>query len=202
RARYYDPQVGRFISADPFQGLKPYPLSLHQYAYANADPVNFVDPTGFSPWRFSILLGIFSIGWLGTSYKFDKAMRAHFLVGFFATLAGVALVALIGIWRGGVMLSANLTFAMSATLAMSLAIGIYLETQVVGNTRGHFPSQAIQSAGAIMAFLLILLLGARFSPIAKWGGSAAAMYTYIVVGIVAGAGAVWCYQNRTCFGWI
>ena len=46
RARYYDPAVGRFISRDPFGGRTGSPVSMHRYLYANADPVNYSDPTG------------------------------------------------------------------------------------------------------------------------------------------------------------
>ena len=46
RARYYDPQVGRFISRDPLAGRPDVPSTLHRYLYASADPVNFRDPTG------------------------------------------------------------------------------------------------------------------------------------------------------------
>ncbi|MDI6783358.1 MAG: RHS repeat-associated core domain-containing protein, partial [bacterium] len=38
-ARWYDPQVGRFITKDPAFNLNPYP-----YCYNN--PVNLIDPTG------------------------------------------------------------------------------------------------------------------------------------------------------------
>ena len=48
RARYYDQQRGRFFSMDEFNGFLNEPLSLHKYLYANADPVNFRDPSGFS----------------------------------------------------------------------------------------------------------------------------------------------------------
>ncbi|PQQ65387.1 RHS repeat domain-containing protein [Acetivibrio saccincola] len=47
RARYMDPSVGRFITADPFGGFMFEPLSLHKYLYANADPVNKIDPSGY-----------------------------------------------------------------------------------------------------------------------------------------------------------
>jgi RHS repeat-associated protein len=42
RARFYDPQLGRFISEDPvrFSG------GSNWYAYVNNNPVNFSDPTG------------------------------------------------------------------------------------------------------------------------------------------------------------
>jgi RHS repeat-associated protein len=46
RARWMDPRVGRFISADSLPGSASDPTSLHNYLYANADPVDTVDPTG------------------------------------------------------------------------------------------------------------------------------------------------------------
>jgi RHS repeat-associated protein len=46
RARWYDPRIGRFISADPIEGKQKDPRSLNRYAYANGDPVHYTDPTG------------------------------------------------------------------------------------------------------------------------------------------------------------
>jgi RHS repeat-associated protein len=46
RARHYDADRGRFVSMDPYPGEIDDPVSLHKYLYANADPVNFVDPSG------------------------------------------------------------------------------------------------------------------------------------------------------------
>lgn len=46
RARYYAPSQGRFLTHDPLMGNSGDPQSLHRYLYANADPVNFTDPTG------------------------------------------------------------------------------------------------------------------------------------------------------------
>ena len=47
RARYYDPDLGRFISKDAFGGLISDPMSQHDYQYAHANPVTFSDPTGY-----------------------------------------------------------------------------------------------------------------------------------------------------------
>jgi uncharacterized protein RhaS with RHS repeats len=47
-ARYYDALVGRFISADTYLGDIGNPQSLNRYVYVENDPVNHVDPTGFS----------------------------------------------------------------------------------------------------------------------------------------------------------
>lgn len=42
KARYYSPQLGRFLSHDPIG----YRDNLNMYAYVNNDPLNYVDPTG------------------------------------------------------------------------------------------------------------------------------------------------------------
>ncbi len=46
KARWYDPDAGIFISEDPRAYSPADPFSLHEYLYANADPVNWTDPTG------------------------------------------------------------------------------------------------------------------------------------------------------------
>jgi RHS repeat-associated protein len=46
RARYTDPAAGRFITTDPFSGRESEPASLNKYIYAQADPVNKIDPLG------------------------------------------------------------------------------------------------------------------------------------------------------------
>jgi RHS repeat-associated protein len=44
--RYYDPAVGRFITADLVIGDIFRPQSLNRYVYVENNPVNFVDPSG------------------------------------------------------------------------------------------------------------------------------------------------------------
>ncbi|WP_410765423.1 RHS repeat-associated core domain-containing protein [Cyanobacterium aponinum] len=46
RARYYDPNSGRFSSVDPYEGNIGQPMSRHRYMYGNANPITYVDPTG------------------------------------------------------------------------------------------------------------------------------------------------------------
>jgi RHS repeat-associated protein len=48
-ARYYDPQIGRFLSIDPKEADPSDLHSLNRYAYANNNPNRFVDPDGHSP---------------------------------------------------------------------------------------------------------------------------------------------------------
>ena len=46
RARYYNPQTGRFLSRDPEAGKPVAPSTLHKYLYAGGDPINKIDPRG------------------------------------------------------------------------------------------------------------------------------------------------------------
>ncbi|KKP36690.1 MAG: hypothetical protein UR28_C0039G0001, partial [Candidatus Peregrinibacteria bacterium GW2011_GWF2_33_10] len=50
-ARYYNSQIGRFISIDPIQVTKERlvnPQGLNLYAYVNNNPLRYIDPTGKS----------------------------------------------------------------------------------------------------------------------------------------------------------
>ena len=46
RARYYDPEIGRFISRDTFTGKDSDPLSLNLYTYCGNNPILYVDIDG------------------------------------------------------------------------------------------------------------------------------------------------------------
>lgn len=45
-ARYYNPNVARFLSVDPVRGRAKTPQSFNLYAYVGNNPVNRVDPRG------------------------------------------------------------------------------------------------------------------------------------------------------------
>jgi RHS repeat-associated protein len=45
-ARYYDPEIGRFISADIIVSNPANPQSLNRYSYCLNNPLKYVDPTG------------------------------------------------------------------------------------------------------------------------------------------------------------
>ncbi len=48
RARYYNPADGRFTSRDTWGGDVNRPLSLNRWGYVEGNPVNWIDPSGFS----------------------------------------------------------------------------------------------------------------------------------------------------------
>ena len=48
RARYYSPEMKRFINADIVAGKLSNAITLNRFAYANGNPVSFIDPFGLS----------------------------------------------------------------------------------------------------------------------------------------------------------
>ena len=69
RARWYDPNLGRFMSMDTFEGNQKEPLSLHKYAYTHNNPVNMVDPSGHF---FTAIGGVMS-GGIQTSLRTSRS---------------------------------------------------------------------------------------------------------------------------------
>lgn len=62
RARYHNPQTGRFWSTDSFEGIGVDPKTLHKYSYGGNNPANSVDPSGrYSITELSISTGLWGI---------------------------------------------------------------------------------------------------------------------------------------------
>jgi RHS repeat-associated protein len=49
RARYYHPELGRFMAKDPIEGDLTNPVSLNHYSYAWSNPTNLTDNSGQYP---------------------------------------------------------------------------------------------------------------------------------------------------------
>jgi RHS repeat-associated protein len=93
-ARYYDPDLGRFITRDPSGGQMEAPQTLNRYAYCLNNPLKFVDPDGRDPifcdreknpgkgWRWSQNVGL--IDYVDIDNNFDKAYIFFFWVGLAA----------------------------------------------------------------------------------------------------------------------
>jgi RHS repeat-associated protein len=83
RARYLDVNSGRFVSRDLIIGDLQTPITLHKHLYANANPVNYTDPSGlfyslvsssaFSSLSFSIALPSFTAILASTSVRLFAA---------------------------------------------------------------------------------------------------------------------------------
>jgi len=61
RARYYMPDVGRFISRDLFEGFEEIPLTLHKYIYCINNPLNYLDSNGSIPEGLARRQAIFDV---------------------------------------------------------------------------------------------------------------------------------------------
>lgn len=46
RARWYDPNIGRFINEDTYEGELSNPLTLNLYTYVHNNPLRYTDPSG------------------------------------------------------------------------------------------------------------------------------------------------------------
>ena len=91
RARYYSPELKRFISADSVIGNLSRTPSLNRYAYANGNPVTQIDPFGLSAepetkkakkninWREAVHCNFFAnelwVNRVSVAIKADKCFR-------------------------------------------------------------------------------------------------------------------------------
>jgi RHS repeat-associated protein len=83
RARYLNPETGRFLTMDSHPGSNQDPLSLHKYLYAHNNPVNGIDPSGHSfILEFTISSAIrgsiaaFTAGSISAGYSYAKGATA------------------------------------------------------------------------------------------------------------------------------
>ncbi|MFO0940532.1 MAG: RHS repeat-associated core domain-containing protein [Pirellulales bacterium] len=166
RARMYDPITGRFESADPFRGLIDSPATLNKYVYANSDPVNNTDPTGYlSLAEMSVATGIIATTTLiGASYGYTKAKalgRSTFwyTAGYGLAGFGIGVAAVSGTYAlltvgGGT--AAESTVGQVLYKISSSEIGkvviqkatIYLSE----GTRAMLTAESIASTGGLLAF--------------------------------------------------
>ena len=86
RARYYSPDLMRFVNADIVAGDISNAITLNRYAYANGNPVSNVDPFGLSPdWENIIKVGV------GVAVIAGLAVATAVTGGAAAVIAGTAL---------------------------------------------------------------------------------------------------------------
>jgi len=74
RARWYSPEIGRFMSMDEFERNTEQPISLNKYLSFNEDPVNKQDPSGY--WYTVGMMITFEVGGIlanhPTVFLFDE----------------------------------------------------------------------------------------------------------------------------------
>ena len=91
RQRYYESETGRFTRRDTYSGHISDPITLHKYIYANANPVNGVDPSGFATITesLSIINTLSQLAARAYTTVFSPIQAANITAGFMALAAGV-----------------------------------------------------------------------------------------------------------------
>lgn len=86
--RVYDPEIGRFLSADPFVQFPESTQGYNRYTYVGNNPLSYTDPSGF--FSFKKLLSYVGIalnfipGLQGWGNTFWEAIMRGFVTGFLA----------------------------------------------------------------------------------------------------------------------
>jgi RHS repeat-associated protein len=85
RARYYDSNIGRFISKDPVKGPLSIPQSQNPYTYALNNPINLSDPSGEAALGLCVSadagLGVYGTCSLCLQLTSDKQVGITFTAG-------------------------------------------------------------------------------------------------------------------------
>jgi RHS repeat-associated protein len=179
RARYYDPDLGRFISKDPFSGFITDPMSQHDYQYAHANPVRFTDPTGyFSMGEMGATLGLASI-------LASMSWSGAYLAGQYLAGEGPALAEL-----------PNLTDQWVAGFAHVVSFGAttYIRNKYIGGIATEHHSGFFWNMGQLAGIGTSLLLGAQAPANLSF---AMGLDEWLVVGYEATGTAVSAWQTGT-----
>ena len=93
QTRYYDPEVGRFISRDSIEYADPETIcGLNLYAYCGNNPVMNVDPMGNAWWDWLLSIGQIIVGGIliitGVGAGFGAAMVAGGAIGLVSNIVG------------------------------------------------------------------------------------------------------------------
>ena len=144
QSRYYDPEVGRFISQDLVDYVQKTDFGgLNLYAYCGNNPVMYVDPSGKFLLSIAIIVGLAVIGAIVGGVKngiaaskngssgwdlFGKILLGALVGGLVGAATGGLLVATISGMVGGIMAMAGKAIAkfmfMGAFLPRTFAIGL------------------------------------------------------------------------------
>ena len=138
RARYYDTDIGRFISEDP----KGFAAGVNFYAYVNNNPVNANDPSGMCPSCIGALYGAVSGGVGGyVTAKFANQGRID-------TLKSIGLGIVAGAGVGALNpIASNSAGAAAAAAGLARSVGTVSASAVIGGTT----SAVGQFAGNVVA---------------------------------------------------
>jgi RHS repeat-associated protein len=105
RARYYDPEIGRFVSEDPGQN------GINWFIYTTNNPVNMIDYDGKEPtkitWEYLLKNTIWWLGVLYAVFAYYEAKIKHYseAVGYASIAIAIFTLDLIGLVSSGIIAS-------------------------------------------------------------------------------------------------
>ncbi len=133
-ARYYDPKLGRFISADTIVPSMLDPEALNRYTYARNNPMYYTDPTGHCFIFCFIFIG-FAVGAISSGIQSDWDLKATLLGGVIGGASAAAGYATFG--------PASAAFAEMGLGPITSGIaGGALAGAVAGGVSGHLANLA------------------------------------------------------------
>lgn len=151
-ARHYDPEIGRFLTADTQVPDPMNPQTLHRYAFAGGNPIRYVDPTGHSFWSW--VLGIFVtvallvVAAVFTVLTFGIAGPPLFIALTMAlAFLGAGVFASIGLAHGLMPTSSGFWLAVAGGFVLGAAIGAALGALPAAIAGGFWAGVA---AGALL----------------------------------------------------
>lgn len=140
KARYYSPELGRFLTEDTFRGFNGNPKSLNLYAYCEGSPLTLTDPSGHAP-----LYKVY-VGWNGT-----KTVYAYFRSNVISLVNGLTVYRIV--LRGRYEGAYSIAYALKKTY-YSLYSRSFAVTQ---------KSMALEIIGHVVPDLLAKIIGVSSS---------------------------------------
>ncbi len=146
-ARWYDPQMGRFLQPDPVVADPYDPQGLSRYSYVRNDPVGRTDPTGMWSLSVSAWGGFYDqTGFTGIAVGARWAGGGYFSIGGAASVGGIPLASYLQVrtavenLRGATRIGAFQFFNMSGlTIAGPALLSALGNVSAGPASRGTFP---------------------------------------------------------------
>jgi len=157
-ARYYDPEIGRFITPDSFVSNPLDPQTLNRYTYCRNNPLIYIDPSGnfFVAMIIGAIIGAIIGGAVAAVTGGDIGQ------GILWGAVGGALTGGISQALGSAVYGSAEAFAGASTLAKATiySVSAFASTAIVGAMQGvnssHLWRSAFISAGVAFASTMII----------------------------------------------
>ncbi len=146
-ARYYDPQLGRFISADTIVQAPFDPQTLNRYSYCRNNPIVYSDPSGqmfvVDDMLIAMAIGA-AIGALTSGIQNDWDLQAMAMGALTGAISGAAFYG--AGWAIGELNNAAFSAAFGAEAAYGVPVTVSTATQAVVHAGAGALSGGINTA--------------------------------------------------------